>query len=185
MTYRKNHQPNNHSYQQKICPYLCDFTAEIAQAKLEYKLPARYCIIYAYSNRISSPEEIRAIRDYCDKRNLKMIAPFGEQEWIPLNKPLKPFELLRAFQEAECIITDTFHGALFGAKFGKRLAIIIRESNRNKLGDLTRRLQIKDHVVTEISELGAVLDKNLDKVKIDEILSSERKKSLEYLKENL
>lgn len=50
---------------------------------------------------------------------------------------------------------------------------------------LTRRLQIKDHVVTEISELGAVLDKNLDKVKIDEILSSERKKSLEYLKENL
>ena len=65
------------------------------------------------------------------------------------------------------------------------MAIIIRESNRNKLGDLTRRLQIKDHVVTEISELGAVLDKNLDKVKIDEILSSERKKSLEYLKENL
>lgn len=51
-----------------------DFTAEIAQAKLEYKLPARYCIIYAYSNRISSPEEIRAIRDYCDKRNLRMIA---------------------------------------------------------------------------------------------------------------
>lgn len=162
-----------------------DFTAEIAQAKLEYKLPARYCIIYAYSNRISSPEEIRAIRDYCDKRNLKMIAPFGEQEWIPLNKPLKPFELLRAFQEAECIITDTFHRALCGAKYRKRLAIIIRESNRNKLGDLTRRLQIKDHVVTEISELGAVLDKNLDKVKIDEILSSERKKSLEYLKENL
>lgn len=40
---------------------------------------------------------------------------------------------------------------------------------------MTRRLQIKDHVVTEISELGAVLDKNLDKVKIDEILSSERK----------
>lgn len=65
------------------------------------------------------------------------------------------------------------------------MAIIIRESNRNKLGDLTRRLQIEDHVVTDISELGAVLDKNLDKVKIDEILSSERKKSLEYLKENL
>lgn len=63
----------------------------------------------------------------------------------------------------------------FGAKFGKRLAIIIRESNRNKLGDLTRRLQIEDHVVTEILELSAVLDKNLDKVQIDEILRSERK----------
>ena len=65
------------------------------------------------------------------------------------------------------------------------MAIIIRESNRNKLGDLARRLQIEDHVVTEISELSAVLDKNLDKAKIDKILGLEREKSLEYLKENL
>ena len=32
---------------------------------------------------------------------------------------------------------------------------------------MTRRLQIEDLVVTEISELSAVLDKNLDKAKID------------------
>ena len=46
-------------------------------------------------------------------------------------------------------------------------------------------MQIEDHVVTEISELGAVLDKDLDKAKIDKILGLEREKSLEYLKENL
>lgn len=162
-----------------------DFTMELAQTNLNSKLPSRYCIVYAYSNRINSLEEIQAIKSYCQKRDLKIIAPFGEQEWIALNKPLTPFELLRAFQEAECIITDTFHGTLFGAKFGKRLAILIRESNQNKLGDLTKRLHIENHVVKDVSELEVVLDIDLDKEKIQELLEKEKKKSLDFLQQQL
>lgn len=69
--------------------------------------------------------------------------------FIPSYETLTPFELLKAFQNAECIVTDTFHGTLFGAKFGKRMAVLIRESNQNKLEDLTQRLQIQSHVITD------------------------------------
>lgn len=113
------------------------------------------------------------------------MAPFGRQKWIPSYETLTPFELLKAFQNAECIVTDTFHGTLFGAKFGKRMAVLIRESNQNKLEDLTQRLQIQSHVITDISQLETVLKKELDKKKIGEILGLEREKSLKYLKENL
>ena len=113
------------------------------------------------------------------------MAPFGRQKWIPSYETLTPFELLKAFQNAECIVTDTFHGTLFGAKFGKRMAVLIRESNQNKLEDLTQRLQIQSHVITDISQLNTVLKKELDKKKIGEILGLEREKSLKYLKENL
>lgn len=113
------------------------------------------------------------------------MAPFGRQKWIPSYETLTPFELLKAFQNAECIVTDTFHGTLFGAKFGKRMAVLIRESNQNKLEDLTQRLQIQSHVITDISQLDTVLKKELDKKKIGEILGLEREKSLKYLKENL
>ena len=113
------------------------------------------------------------------------MAPFGRQKWIPSYETLTPFELLKAFQNAECIVTDTFHGTLFGAKFGKRMAVLIRESNQNKLEDLTQRLQIQSHVITDISQLDIVLKKELDKKKIGEILGLEREKSLKYLKENL
>jgi len=116
---------------------------------------------------------------------LKIVAPFGRQKWIPSYETLTPFELLKAFQNAECIVTDTFHGTLFGAKFGKRMAVLIRESNQNKLEDLTQRLQIQSHVITDISQLDIVLKKELDKKKIGEILGLEREKSLKYLKENL
>ena len=113
------------------------------------------------------------------------MAPFGRQKWIPSYETLTPFELLKAFQNAECIVTDTFHGTLFGAKFGKRMAVLIRESNQNKLENLTQRLQIQSHVITDISQLDTVLKKELDKKKIGEILGLEREKSLKYLKENL
>ena len=116
---------------------------------------------------------------------MKIVAPFGRQKWIPSYETLTPFELLKAFQNAECIVTDTFHGTLFGAKFGKRMAVLIRESNQNKLEDLTQRLQIQSHVITDISQLETVLKKELDKKKIGEILGLEREKSLKYLKENL
>ena len=116
---------------------------------------------------------------------MKIVAPFGRQKWIPSYETLTPFELLKAFQNAECIVTDTFHGTLFGAKFGKRMAVLIRESNQNKLEDLTQRLQIQSHVIIDISQLDTVLKKELDKKKIGEILGLEREKSLKYLKENL
>lgn len=116
---------------------------------------------------------------------MKIVAPFGRQKWIPSYETLTPFELLKAFQNAECIVTDTFHGTLFGAKFGKRMAVLIRESNQNKLEDLTQRLQIQSHVITDISQLETVLKKELDKKKIGQILGLEREKSLKYLKENL
>lgn len=162
-----------------------NFDDEIRNVTVNSKLPKKYCIVYSYAERFSDPEEIRAISEYCKKYNLKIVAPFGRQKWIPSYETLTPFELLKAFQNAECIVTDTFHGTLFGAKFGKRMAVLIRDSNQNKLEDLTQRLQIQSHVITDISQLETVLKKELDKKKIGQILGLEREKSLKYLKENL
>lgn len=162
-----------------------DFDEEIREVLAVSKLPEKYCIVYSYSERFSEPNEIKAISEYCRAKGLKIVAPFGRQKWIPTYETLTPFELLKAFQNAECTVTDTFHGTLLGAKFGKKMAVLIRKNNRNKLEDLTRRLQIQDHVITDISELSKVLEKDLNKGKINEILNAERDKSLEYLKRNL
>ncbi|MGM9912836.1 polysaccharide pyruvyl transferase family protein [Floccifex sp.] len=162
-----------------------DFSEEIRDIDIKKKLPNRYCIVYAYKDRISDDDTINAIKKYCEKYNLVLIAPFGEQKWIKTMKPLTPFELLKAFENADCIVTDTFHGTIFGAKFGKRMAVIIRDSNRNKLEDLTKRLSIENHVLTDINELEKVLSVELDRVGIDNVLKEARKDTLKYLEENL
>lgn len=162
-----------------------NFDDEIRSVTANCKLPEKYCIVYSYAERFDDPDEIRAISEYCKKKGLKIVAPFGRQKWIPSYETLTPFELLKAFQNAECIVTDTFHGTIFGAKFGKRMAVLIRESNRNKLEDLTQRLQIQNHIIKDISQLSTVLENDLDKKKISEILNLERAKSLKYLRENI
>lgn len=162
-----------------------DFSAEIQSSNVNGKLPKRYCIVYSYQERISDKETISAIRNYCKKYNLVPIAPFGRQKWIKAQKMLAPFELLKAFMNAECIITDTFHGTIFGAKFGKKMAVIIKDSNRNKLEDLIDRLGIEEHVVTDIDELENILSVELDRDRIDKVLENARKNTFQYLEENL
>ena len=162
-----------------------DFTKEIQSIDLNNKVPSRYCLVYSYEGRISEGKTIKAILNFCENHNLVPIAPFGKQKWIQSQSVLAPFEILKAFENAECVITDTFHGTLFGAKFGKKMAVIIRESNRNKLMDLTFRLKIEDHVLQDINELENVLNKNLDRPEIDKILARERERSITYLRENL
>jgi len=163
-----------------------DFTRELQYTKISIKLPKRYCILYSYKDRISEESEIKAILEYCRKNDLELIVPFGKQYWAKNGYgEVAPFELLKMFENAESIITDTFHGALFGAKFAKRMAIIVRKSNKNKLEDLTRRLGIEKHVLTDIEELERVLTIEMDKKNIEEILQTERKKAIEYLKNNL
>ena len=93
--------------------------------------------------------------------------------------------MLKLFQNSECIITDTFHGTIFGAKFAKKMAIIVRESNKNKLEDLTKRLEIEQHILRDCKNLHNILSIELKKKNIDSILEKEREKSLEYLKSNL
>lgn len=162
-----------------------DFSNEIQNVHLKNKLPAHYCLIYSYQGRMNDENTKEKILAYCKKNKLTPVAPFGKQNWIKPQKVLSPFELLKAFVNADSIITDTFHGTLFGAKFGKRMAIIIRDSNKNKLNDLTMRLGLENHVLTDLNDLSNVLNKELDRTSIDEILVSERKRTLNYLQYSL
>lgn len=81
-------------------------------------------------------------------------------------------------------MTDTFHGTIFGAKFGEKMAVIIRDSNYNKLFDLVHRLGIENHIIRDGSDLDRVLNQDLDRKYIDNILLQERNATLNYLKEN-
>lgn len=74
---------------------------------------------------------------------LKTIAIGGSLPWCDEFAVLTPFQVLAYFKNAQCIVTDTFHGTVIAAKFNKPVAIIIRDSNYNKLWDLVERLHIQ------------------------------------------
>lgn len=162
-----------------------DFSDEIEKTEIRKKLPQKFCIIYSYYNRIHDPAEIRAIQSFCRKQNLKPIAIGAPQMWLKSYLPTTPFEMMKIFQMADFIITDTFHGTLFSAKLNGHFAVMCRESNRNKLSDLVKTLHVQNHVVGRFEELDRVYKEFSNKEDFKEFYNNSREQSMNYLKDFL
>ncbi|MBR2549747.1 MAG: polysaccharide pyruvyl transferase family protein [Clostridiales bacterium] len=164
---------------------LCDFDNEIDEVRIENHLPERYCLVYSYKNRIHEKSEIDYIERFCRENDMEIIAVGMPQKWIKNFYAASPFELLKIFKEAAFVITDTFHGTVFSARFAERFAVIVRESNRNKLGDLTGRLGLEDHVVSDVDVIAGKYDLVHDKTNLKSLLNAEYEKAMAYLRDNL
>lgn len=148
-------------------------------------LPKRYCIVYAYHGRINNAEEIKEIKEYCRKQRLELVSIGGTQKWIHRHLALTPFEVLKAFKNAELVITDTFHGTIFSAKYSKHFAVLVRESNQNKLGDLICRLNIEQHQLNALDSLSTIAKITHDKRVFYSLIDSERKNAIKYLRSSI
>ena len=95
------------------------------------------------------------------------------------------FECLAIFKNAKFVITDTFHGTIFSAKYAPRFAVIERESNKNKLGDLINRLGLNKHLVRELSIIGDMNEYCKDVDAFNSIINKERIKTSDYLASNI
>jgi len=162
-----------------------DFSEESRREEPLAGLPSRYCIVYAYRNRIYKKEEIRAIKKLCREKNMEPITVGSPQMWIKKHVAVTPFQISKIFEGAQFVVTDTFHGTIFAAKYAKRLAVLVRPSNRNKLGDLIEKLHIEKHRADDIGELSRIYEQQHDLSAMKELSRREREKSLDYLRQAL
>lgn len=156
-------------------------------SQLEHKRREKkpYMIVYAYRDRIRSEREIKAIKRFASERGLKLLAVGAPQYWCDSFLPLSPFELLDYFYFAEYVVTDTFHGAVFSIINHSNFAVMIRESNRNKMLGLLEGLRLKDRIADSPEKIESILNCPPDYEKTDEIISEEKLKTREFLNRNL
>lgn len=101
-----------------------------------------------------------------------------------------PQEFLGFIENAEAVVTDSFHGVMFSVKFRRNLYILARRySVRNiegdvRLEDITERLGIQERLVRKASDIDA-LPKAMDYTQVSERYHRERKHSLQFLEKAL
>jgi len=161
-----------------------DFEKEIESCDEIRGLSKKYCVVYAYYNRIYRKNEIKAIKEFCDSHNLSPVAIGMPQFWIKDYITADPFQCLKIFRCADFVITDTFHGTIFSAKYCPRFATVVRNSNRNKLQDLINRIGASEHSISAITveELEKAYKKTHDKESFNRLIEAEREHTLLYLK---
>lgn len=147
-------------------------------------LPKRkpYLLVYAYGNRINDEREIESIKKYAKENGLEIVSVGTQQRWCKHNIVANAVELLAYVKGASCIVTDTFHGTVFSVKYNKQFAVFIRESNRNKLGDLLKTFNLSSRLTERAELLNSVMSEKIDWTAVNEIISEEQKRSYDYLK---
>jgi len=144
-----------------------------------------YIIIYSYDYRLCNEKEVKCIKEFAAKNNLKTIGLGLYQPWCDENINVTPFELLQYFKNASYVITDTFHGAVFSIKYNRKFVGISRSSNCYKFNDLLSRFNLDSQNITNIEELEKVIQNKIDYERINKWISEQTEKSREYLKSEL
>ena len=121
----------------------------------------KYLILYAYSGRISN-DEAEWISKYAKKKNLKVYAIGGIQKCADCFIDCSPFEVLSYFENAEEVITDTFHGSIFSVITHRPFTTLVRQSvgndygNEEKLSDLLKRLNLENRMTTNVADVASI-----------------------------
>lgn len=145
-----------------------------------------YIVVYSYRGRISK-EEGKRIRAFAKKNNKKLIALGGVLDFCDEHIVCDAFTVMAYVKYADYVITDTFHGTVFSIKYGKKFISIIRDSNKEKLGDLLQRFNLMDRCIYDITQLECALIESepISQRKINEIIANEQQKAFEYLRRNI
>ena len=88
-------------------------------------------------------------------------------------------------KNADYVVSETFHGTVFSIKYQKNFAVVVRDSNYNKLHDLLARFGLEDRMLTKERCLGEILAHGVAAEPIRNRLEEEKARSRQYLKEAL
>lgn len=144
-----------------------------------------YILVYSYAGRISNKDEIDAIKSFAKKQNKKLVSVGFHQPWTDIKLEANPFELLGYIKNADFVVTDTFHGSIFSVITKSKFAVIVRNSNRQKLTSLLEGLGLTHRIVQSSQLLEECITADIDYNKTFDIIHAERERTRTYLKENL
>lgn len=141
-----------------------------------------YILVYSYDFRLSDHEIIESVRSFAKKNKKKIISVGFYQDWVDENILPTPLEIISYFRNADYVVTDTFHGTIFSARTHKKFLSIIRETNKQKLGDLLERIGMKDREYSIGDNFEKIIIKDIDYDNFERIRTKEKNRSIEYLK---
>lgn len=105
--------------------FLCDFS----QHEETFHLGFRYLLVYTYG---FSAEVVEEVKNYASENGLKIVSAGFYHSWVDKNISCSPFEFLSLIKEAECVVTDTFHGSIFAIKYRKNFVSYGRHKKKVK-----------------------------------------------------
>lgn len=140
----------------------------------------KYMVIYAYDRKMNDPAEVERIRRFAREQGWRIVSPGYWHAWADRNVDVDPVGLLAWFRFAECVVTDTFHGAVMSIITGRELAVRLRD-NANKLLNLLEEYRLTDRLIGDDWDLTALFARPADWAAVNAEVERRRAESLRFL----
>lgn len=161
------------------------YKAELKQFP-EFKCTEKFLLVYSYNGRIIDKKEINAIKEFARNRNLKIYTVFCKYKWADKSiMPDTPFDVLKVFDKAVYVVSDTFHGTIFSIITHRKFCTLVRDTSVNKMTTLLKMVGLQNHIVKNCKELDSILMNDIDYDLVEKKLDIERENTNEYFKKNL
>lgn len=140
------------------------------------KIGFKYILLYYFGE---PDEQLRStIQDYAKKRNLRTVSLLRHRQWCDYSIPADPAKAILYFNNAEAVITNTFHGCALSMIFEKAFAV--HEEGKIKVSNLLTQYDQQKRLFINSSDIYDLLD-NSYKIINNDKFDSVRKQSLELL----
>ena len=150
------------------------------------KIPKeKYLLVYAYDNRLNDEKEYEKIKKYAKENNLKIVSPGFYHSWADENINVNPIELINVFKNAQCIVTDTFHGSVLSILTNKPFACFVRGSNINKITFLLNQFNVIQAKLDNWNNLQNIIEQKFDWISVNLLIEQERQNAMQYLRKVL
>lgn len=139
----------------------------------------KYLLIYCFG--MLGQKRIDEIKEFAKNRNLKIVNIGVYQSWADVCLPATPDIFVSYYRDAECVVTNTFHGTIFSTIFGKDFVVIT--DKKRKIADYLAQIQMEDRMLGDGDSLKSVLERPLEYDQLANTIGMLRRKSLMFLEE--
>lgn len=148
-------------------------------------VPVKKGFVFLYVFKELSKEQMTALKEFCKERNLRIVkgTSFYRPSYCDEVVMAEPVTFLSHMLEADYIITDTFHGAVFSVNFNKRFISLDR--GKNKVREFLSGVGLENRLIGEDGNISDTLAKDIDYSSANRKIKMLRDESLYFLKSNI
>ena len=142
----------------------------------------KYALDLAKSYK-SKGKDIKVICVACNTEPEILSGKYDKEFCFDLRPGAGPSQVVRLIRDAECVITNSFHGSIFSILYHKKFVTLLTEDSgkiNTRTSNLLNTLDLTERSMTEdFTEI----ERPIDWSSVENKLNAMRKNSLEYLKQ--
>ena len=153
----------------------------------------KYILYYSLSSYKEMKSDLKILSEIAKKKNYRIyvLNPMNIvrtcKNYTVLGET-DPIDFLELIHNAEIVVTDSYHGSILSANFGKNFYSICKGKPSDfRKTDVLSRIGLSSRIINDVSELNNLIE-DCEPINYENIYSSInslRKKSISYLKKSL